>query len=67
MKFTKMQGTGNDFVIIDAMQEELPSDLNELSKKIADRHFGIGCDQVLIIDKSNEADFKMRYFSYRPH
>ena len=58
-----MQGTGNDFVIIDAQKEKVPINLNEFSRKIADRHFGIGCDQVLIIDKSEKADFKMLIFN----
>ena len=63
MKFTKMHGTGNDFIVINAFEEALPSDLVSFSKKIADRHFGVGCDQVLIIDKSDVADFKMLIFN----
>lgn len=63
MKFTKMHGTGNDFVVINAMNEQLPENLSEFSKNIAERHFGVGCDQVLIIDKSNIADFKMLIFN----
>jgi len=63
MKITKMHGTGNDFVVINAMAEKLPADLVAFSKKIADRHYGVGCDQVLLIDKSNIADFKMLIFN----
>jgi diaminopimelate epimerase len=63
INFTKMHGIGNDFVVINAMEEKLPEDLNKFSKDIADRHFGIGADQVLIVDKSEIADFKMRLFN----
>ncbi|MDP3988031.1 MAG: diaminopimelate epimerase [Candidatus Levybacteria bacterium] len=63
MKFTKMHGTGNDFIVINAIEEKLPKDLSVLSKKIADRHFGIGADQVLVVDKSRKADFKMIIFN----
>jgi diaminopimelate epimerase len=63
MKFTKMHGTGNDFIMINALEETLPADLRTLSKKLADRHFGIGADQVLIVDRSNKADFKMLIFN----
>ncbi|MFC2174378.1 diaminopimelate epimerase [archaeon] len=64
MKFTKMHGAGNDFVVINAMEETLPADLNAFAKKIADRHFGVGCDQILLIDKSDSADFKMRILNH---
>lgn len=60
MRFTKMQGTGNDFVVINAMKERLPGDIKSFARGIADRKFGVGCDQVLIVDKSDKADFKMR-------
>ncbi|MDE1865201.1 MAG: diaminopimelate epimerase [Candidatus Micrarchaeota archaeon] len=60
MRFTKMQGTGNDFVVINAISERLPSDLNAFARGIADRKFGVGCDQVLIIRKSDRADFRMQ-------
>ncbi|MFT4303679.1 MAG: diaminopimelate epimerase [Candidatus Woesearchaeota archaeon] len=63
MKFTKMHGTGNDFVVINSLIEKLPSDMVSFSKKIADRKFGIGCDQVLIIAKSDVADFKMLIYN----
>jgi diaminopimelate epimerase len=58
-----MHGTGNDFVVIDATKETFPTNLSEFAKNISDRHFGIGCDQVLIVDKSNKADFKMLIFN----
>ena len=58
-----MQGTGNDFVVINALEEKLPKNMTIFTKKIADRYLGIGCDQVLIIDKSDKADFKMLIYN----
>jgi diaminopimelate epimerase len=63
IEFTKMHGLGNDFVVINAIKEKLPKDLGDFSKKIADRHFGIGADQILYILNTKEADFKMRFFN----
>ena len=64
MKFTKMQGTGNDFIVVD--QREMEFNLSKsLIRKLSDRFFGIGFDQLLIIEKSdsNDADFKYRIFN----
>ena len=63
INFTKMHGLGNDFVVINKAKENLPTDLSEFSKKISDRNFGVGCDQVLFIDKSETSDFKMLIFN----
>jgi diaminopimelate epimerase len=63
MKFTKMQGTGNDFVVINAIREKLPADMTSFAKSVADRKFGVGCDQLLVVDKSDKADFKMLIFN----
>jgi len=62
--FTKMQGTGNDFVIFDTFSEPLSLSAEQI-KKIADRHLGIGCDQVLLIgpSKNNEVDVYYRIFN----
>lgn len=61
--FTKMQGLGNDFVVIDAISQKVsltPQDIRHM----ADRHFGIGCDQVLIVEKPHgTADFRYRIFN----
>lgn len=57
-----MHGLGNDFILIDCRQLELDN-LPELSKKLCHRRFGIGADQVLLLDNSNIADFKMRIFN----
>ena len=64
VKFTKMQGVGNDFVVIDAVRQRL--DLQPtLARRLADRHFGIGCDQVLAIEPPRSAgtDFYYRIFN----
>lgn len=62
--FTKMQALGNDFVIIEAItQEFVPT--KKIIKKIADRHYGIGCDQLLIVEKPRHKtnDFFCRIFN----
>lgn len=63
IKFTKMQGLGNDFVVIDAFSTKI--ELNsQQSRLLADRHFGIGCDQILLVEKpSGDADFRYRIFN----
>jgi len=63
IKFTKMQGTGNDFVVINAMREKMPADMSSFARKVSDRKFGVGCDQLLIVDKSRAADFKMLIYN----
>lgn len=57
--FTKMHGLGNDFILIDC-RRETPDDLPALSKKLCDRRFGIGADQMLLLYESESADFRMR-------
>lgn len=61
MKFTKMQGLGNDYVYL-YTNEELPHP-GELSVKVSDRHFGIGSDGLIVISPSKTADCKMRIFN----
>ncbi len=63
IKFAKMQGTGNDFVVINCFNEKLTGNLSELAKKTGDRHFGIGSDGFILIMPSEKADFKMRMFN----
>ena len=64
MRFSKWQGTGNDFVLIDCRQEHIGENYAELSKKICDRHFGMGADGLLLVfDGDNDADFTMRIFN----
>lgn len=64
MKFTKMQGLGNDFVVIDAINQHVALQPEQI-RHIADRHFGIGCDQILLVESPQcpEADFKYRIFN----
>ena len=61
MKFTKMQGLGNDYLYIYA--DSLPDDAAALSVKLSDRHFGIGSDGMIWILPSDKADFMMRIFN----
>lgn len=64
IRFTKMHGLGNDFVVIDATRE--PVELTpERVRRIADRHFGVGCDQLLVVEPPSQAgvDFRYRIFN----
>ncbi|GAB4349930.1 MAG: diaminopimelate epimerase [Gammaproteobacteria bacterium] len=63
-RFTKMHGLGNDFVVFDGVRQSLHLDA-ETIRRIADRHFGIGCDQVLLVEppESPDADFRYRIFN----
>ncbi len=63
-QFTKMHGLGNDFVVIDGITQSL-SLTTEQIRFIADRHFGVGCDQLLLVEKSDvtEADFRYRIYN----
>ena len=62
IQFTKMQGAGNDFVVIDAINQYI--DLSpEQIRALAHRQLGIGFDQLLLVEKSNIADFKYRIFN----
>ena len=62
LEFTKMQGIGNDYVYIDCTKKELKNP-EKISKIVSDRHFGIGSDGLILICKSEIADFKMRMFN----
>lgn len=62
VRFTKMQGAGNDYIYINAMHS-LPENLPSLSRKISDRHFGVGSDGLVVIMPSVTADFRMRMFN----
>jgi diaminopimelate epimerase len=62
--FTKMQGLGNDFVVIDAVSQTVSLTPQQI-RRLADRHFGIGCDQVLVVERPQDsgADFSYRIFN----
>jgi diaminopimelate epimerase len=63
LKFTKMHGLGNDFVVIDGVNQSVLL-VPEQIRRLADRHFGVGCDQVLLIETaSGDADFRYRIFN----
>lgn len=62
IKFTKMHGLGNDYVYIDAINQKIENE-SSLAKFVSNRHFGIGSDGLILICKSNVADFKMRMFN----
>ena len=49
LKFTKMQGAGNDFVMLDGVSQRLALTPAQL-RRLADRHFGVGCDQILLVE-----------------
>jgi diaminopimelate epimerase len=64
LRFTKMHGLGNDFVVIDGISQTVALDPEQI-RRLADRHFGIGCDQVLLVEASDrpDADFRYRIFN----
>ena len=62
MRFTKMQGCGNDYVYIDATKDDIVN-ASELAIKISDRHFGVGSDGLILIKTSNKADFYMDMYN----
>ncbi len=64
IKFTKMHGLGNDYVYIDCMNGQEIEDISTLAQFVSNRHFGIGSDGLILICKSDVADFKMRMFNY---
>jgi len=64
LRFTKMHGLGNDFVMIDAVSQTVAL-TPDLVRRLADRRFGIGCDQLLLVEKATQAgaDFRYRIFN----
>ncbi|OGA21453.1 MAG: diaminopimelate epimerase, partial [Betaproteobacteria bacterium RIFCSPLOWO2_02_FULL_67_19] len=60
LTFTKMEGAGNDFVVLDATREPFALAAAQL-RRIADRHFGVGCDQLLVVEPSRRPDAEFRY------
>ena len=64
MKFTKMQGCGNDYVYVNGFTEKIDQDKKpEVVRFLSDRHFGIGGDGVIFINPSDKADFEMEMFN----
>lgn len=62
IKFTKMQGAGNDYVYVDCTKGMI-KDASEVAKKVSDRHFGIGSDGLVLICPSDRADFRMEMYN----
>ena len=64
LKFTKMQGLGNDFVVLDGVTQPIAMHA-ALARRLADRHFGIGCDQILLVEPATTpaADFRYRIWN----
>ncbi|MBI4938280.1 MAG: diaminopimelate epimerase, partial [Nitrosomonadales bacterium] len=64
LKFTKMHGAGNDFVMLDGVRQRIRLAPEQL-RLLADRHFGVGCDQVLLVETTQhpDADFRYRIFN----
>jgi diaminopimelate epimerase len=63
MRFTKMEGCGNDYVYVDCFREQFPTDPVALSRSVSDRHFGIGSDGLILICPSQVADARMRMYN----
>lgn len=66
MEFTKMTGLGNDYLyinLIDSKNQIANKDIPKISRYMSNRHFGVGADGIILIEKSNIADFKMRIFN----
>ena len=60
IRFSKMHGLGNDFVVLDAVRQSFVPTAAQ-ARFLADRHFGIGCDQILVVEKSDQPDIDFRY------
>jgi diaminopimelate epimerase len=63
MKFTKMQGAGNDYVYVDCFAQSAPADAEALARAISDRHFGVGGDGLILICPVDGADAEMRMYN----
>lgn len=62
MKFTKMQGLGNDYVYVNCLKEKVESP-SEMARRVSDRHFGVGSDGLILICPSECADFEMKMYN----
>ena len=63
LRFTKMQGQGNDFVVLDGVRQRVELGAGDV-RRIADRHFGVGCDQLLVVEQPQSAGNDFRYRIY---
>jgi diaminopimelate epimerase len=62
LRFTKMHGAGNDFVVLDGLRDALPA-IEPLAARLCDRHLGIGADQLLVVRPGTSADFRMEIWN----
>src|SRR4029450_5757190 len=60
LKFTKMHGLGNDFVVLDGIAQRVDLAPAQL-RRLADRRYGVGCDQILVVEKTTRPDVDFRY------
>jgi diaminopimelate epimerase len=60
LRFTKMHGLGNDFVVVDAIRQPVELTARQV-RFLADRHFGVGCDQLLVVERATRPDVDFRY------
>ncbi|RZL51380.1 MAG: diaminopimelate epimerase [Variovorax sp.] len=60
LKFTKMHGAGNDFIVVDAINQQIDLSIDQW-RRLADRRFGIGADQILVVERPTDADVDFRY------
>jgi diaminopimelate epimerase len=63
MRFTKMQGIGNDYIYVDCTRNPVPANPAALARAISDRHFGVGSDGLILICPGEKADARMRMFN----
>ena len=64
MEFTKLHGLGNDYLYIDALEQDLSAfSLPELARVLSERHFGVGADGIILVEAAAGADFRMRIFN----
>lgn len=62
MKFTKMQGLGNDYVYVNGFEERIENP-SEMAVKVSNRNFGVGSDGLILINPSEKADFEMEMYN----
>ena len=63
MRFIKMQGAGNDYIFVDCFQQRVPEDPAELTRRISDRHTGVGGDGLILVMPSETVDARMRMWN----
>jgi len=63
IRFTKTVATGNDFVIVDNRKKVFKNNLTKVAKELCDRKYGIGADGLLLLERSDQVNFKMRIFN----